>query len=303
MKIVMAGGTGFIGGNVMRQFAAAQHSVVLLSRNPSVVDTSQWPNVQVVKWDGRTPGAWYSEIEGADAIINLAGESIGGKRWTSKQKQKILESRVNATRALIESINRAKKKPPVLINGSAVGYYGHVESEDVTESHARGNGFLAEVCEAWERVALAARQYGTRVVLLRTAVVIGEGSVALEKLSLPFKLYVGGPVGSGKQWFPWIHVNDVVRVIQFAIESESISGPLNLAAPEPVTMKQFCQVLGKAMRRPSWAPVPGFVLKIALGEMSSMILTGQKVVPSKLLQHGYSFIFPKLDDALAGIFS
>lgn len=157
MKIVIAGGTGFIGGNVIEHFAVAGHSVVVLSRNPAALKVHQWPAVHAVKWDGRTAGAWYSEIEGADAIINLAGESIGGKRWTSKQKQKILESRVNATRALIESINRAKKKPPVLINGSAVGYYGHVESDDVTESHARGNGFLAEVCEAWERVALAAR--------------------------------------------------------------------------------------------------------------------------------------------------
>ncbi|MBX2989920.1 MAG: TIGR01777 family oxidoreductase [Bacteroidetes bacterium] len=303
MKIVIAGGTGFIGRNVMEHFAASSHSVVLLSRNPAAVKVPQWPNVHVVKWDGRTAGAWYSEIEGADAIVNLAGESIGGKRWTSNQKQKILESRINATRALIESVNRAKKKPPVLINGSAVGYYGPVESDDVTESHARGNGFLADVCEAWERVALSAQQYGTRVVLLRTAVVIGGGSVALEKLSLPFKLYVGGPIGSGRQWFPWIHVNDVMRAIQFAIESESISGPLNLAAPEPSTMKQFCRALGKAMQRPSWAPVPGFILKIALGEMSSMILTGQKVVPSKLLQHGYSFIFPKLDGALGDIFS
>jgi uncharacterized protein (TIGR01777 family) len=212
-------------------------------------------------------------------------------------------SRVDATRALVYAIHHAQKKPSVLVNGSAVGYYGDVPNGEVTESHKKGEGFLSNVCEKWEEAALLAQTYGVRVVLLRTGVVLGDDGGALQRLALPFKFFVGGWVGSGNQWFPWIHRDDVVNIILHAIHTDHVSGPVNGAAPESLTMRQFCEALGKAMRRPSWAPAPGFVLRVALGEMSTMLLTGQRAVPMKLIASGFKFKFPNVDGALADIFS
>lgn len=303
MKIIVTGGTGFIGKRLVETLAAARHNVILLTRNPASIDMSAHRSVQLRVWDGKTLGAWASDVDGADAVMNFAGESIGAKRWTSTQKGKILNSRVDATRAIIGAIRQAKKKPSVLVNASAVGYYGPVESDEVTENHPCGKGFLADVCMRWEQEARAAEQLRVRVVILRQGVVVDEGGGALDRMALPFKMFVGGPVGSGKQWFPWVHRDDVVNIALFALENQKLAGAVNVAAPESVTMKQFCDALGRAMHRPSWAPVPGIVLKIALGEMSGMLLTGQQVVPSKLLHIGYNFRFPKLDRALTDIFS
>lgn len=303
MKIILTGGTGFIGKRLVETLVAAQHDIILFTQNPESIDMSVYPSVQLRAWDGKTPGAWAEEMERADAVLNFAGEPIAAKRWTSQQKERILTSRVNATRAIVEAIRHTKKKPSVLVNASAVGYYGAVENDDVLETCKRGDGFLSMTCEKWEQEALAAEQLGVRVVLLRTGVVIGDGGGALKKMALPFKMFVGGPVGSGRQWFPWIHLDDVVNIALFAIQNSALAGPVNVAAPDPVTMKQFCDALGGAMHRPSWAPVPGFVLKIALGEMSGMLLTGQRSIPAKLNHAGYDFLFPKLDGALINIFS
>ena len=303
MKVVLAGGTGFIGRKLMEACASAGHELVILTRDPSRVNTAAWPGVRAVQWDAVRIADWISEIDGAEAVINLAGESIGVKRWRYWQKYAIMFSRVDATRALVYAIQHAKKKPSLLVNGSAVGYYGNVESGDVTESDKKGEGFLANVCEKWEETAFGAEKLGVRVVALRIGVVIGKHGGALQRMILPFKLHVGGWLGSGRQWFPWIHIEDLVSIVMFALENTSLVGPVNTTAPEAVTMKQFSEGIGKAMHRAAWAPVPGFVLKLVLGEMSSMLLTGQRVVPSKLTLSGYSFRFPTLDSALADIFS
>jgi uncharacterized protein (TIGR01777 family) len=299
VKIILTGGTGFIGASLIRHLAASHHQIVSLSRNPQL--NIHTPQLDKVEWDGKSPGPWADNVDGADAVINLAGETIGGKRWTSSQKARILGSRVDATKALVNAIRKARVKPGVFVSASAVGYYGDVADGDVTESHPRGNDFLAGVCDQWEREAYAAETHGVRVITPRFGVVLDRGGGALDKLLLPFKMYVGGPLGSGRQWFPWVHREDVAGVIQYALDNSSVMGPLNVAAPESVTNEEFCRALGKAMRRPCWARVPAFVLRAALGEMADMLLTGQKVVPEKLLKNGYRFRYPHLDDAFADI--
>jgi len=298
MKIVVAGGTGFIGRKLVKILSESGHHVIVLTRNPEGARKDAHPGARLEQWDGRTVGEWRSHLSGADAVINLAGESIAAKRWTRSQKDRITRSRVEATRAIIEAMRLAVSKPRVLLSASAVGYYGSVEDGDVTESHPKGAGFLPEVCEQWEHEARKAELLGIRVVILRMGVVLGDDGGALEKMILPFKLFVGGPLGSGKQWFPWVHRDDVVGAALFAIENANLSGPVNVSAPESVTMKQFCAALGDVFHRPSWLPVPGFVLRVALGEMSEMLLTGQRQIPSVLTNAGYTFRHSKLTPAL-----
>ncbi len=302
MKIVLAGATGFIGQRLIKKLGESGHSLVLLSRNSSEARRHYGSTLQVELWDAKTQGAWAHHLDGADAVINLAGESIAGKRWSQTQKDKILASRVDATNAIVEALSKTNKKPQVLVNASAVGYYGDVPQADVTEHYPQGNDFLAETCGRWEQAALQAEQFGVRVVCIRTGIVLDKNGGALKKLLPPFNFFVGGPLGSGRQWFPWIHIEDEIGAILFALENKNIVGPLNLAAPESVTMRQFCSALGKTMYRPSWAPVPGLVLKIALGEMAGpLLLNGQRVVPKKLSEAGYAFRFPQLDAALKDV--
>jgi len=302
MKIIIAGGTGFIGTALINDLTASGHHVTLLTRNPQRVQRHSSGLLDAEQWDGATIGAWSQRLDGADAVINLTGESIGGKRWSSKQKELLTTSRLNATNAIVEAISRAVKKPEVLISASAVGYYGNVVDGDVTEDFPSGGDFLATLCKRWEESAMAARKFGVRVVTPRIGVVLDRDGGALKKMLLPFSLFAGGPLGSGKQWFPWVHRDDVVSVVRFALSERALSGPVNVAAPEYVNMKQFCAALGKVMRRPSWAPVPSFVLQMMLGEMSTIVLTGQKVVPQKLLQMKFQFKYPSLVLALQSIF-
>jgi uncharacterized protein len=298
MKIVISGGTGFIGTALLDALSSANHEVICLSRSGSAGRTAH-ANVRYELWDGSGSGAWISIVDGADAVVNLAGASLS-QRWTAAHKKRIVDSRLGTTRSIVDAIRRAHTRPAVLINGSAVGYYGNVDTGDVTEKHPKGEGFLADTCEQWEVEARGVESLGVRLVLLRTSVVLDSGSIALQRMALPFKLFVGGPVGSGNQWFPWVHRRDVVGVILDALTNTRLSGPVNVAAPEAVTMKQFCVALGDALRRPSWAPpVPGFVLRTVLGEMATMVTTGQKVVPEVLTQEGYGFEFARLDQALA----
>jgi uncharacterized protein (TIGR01777 family) len=307
MKIVIAGGTGFIGTELIKSLLEAKHSVVLLTRRPSGIPDGlrghQSSTLSIEVWDGETNGKWQDSIDGADAVINLAGEPIAGKRWTTQQKTRLINSRLNATKIIVEAVGHAKKKPGVLINASAVGYYGGVETGEVTEAASSGNDFLAGLCRQWESEARKVEAYGVRLVLLRTGIALEKHGGALEKMLLPFKLFAGGPMGNGRQWMPWIHLEDEIRIVLFALEEQSLSGPVNVSAPTPVTMKEFATTLGRTIDRPSWAPVPGFVLKIALGEMAGILLTGQKAVPEKLLQHGFTFRYPTLDLALSEIFN
>ena len=310
MRIVIAGGTGFIGGLLIPKLSAAKHQIIILSRNPepaptrisSAVQANTEAPVTTEWWDGTAVGRWAESIDGADAVINLAGESIAGKRWTRARKLDLLNSRIFPTRAIVEAIRRAGKRPSVLINASAVGYYGSVEMGDVRETHPKGYDFLANLCARWEDEARAAEAFGVRVTRLRFGIILDKEGGALKKLLPPFRLFAGGWLGSGRQWFPWVHRDDVTGMITFALGNGAISGPVNVAAPEAVTMKQFCRALGKVLKRPCWAPVPGFILRVALGELAGMLLTGQRVVPRKALDAGYTFQYPSLTPALEAIF-
>jgi len=301
MRIVVAGATGLIGQRIVQKLVEAQNDVVVLTRNPSKRAGLNSPSVRFVQWDARTPGDWCIQLDQADGVINLSGESIGGKRWTSAQKSRILSSRLDATNAIVDAIKASGRKPQVLVNASAVGYYGGVRDGDVLESHSSGNDFLADVCRQWESAALAAEGFGVRVVLARSGIVLAADAGALKRLLIPFRLFVGGPLGSGSQWFPWIHLEDEAGAMLFAIENPAITGPINLTSPEPVTMREFCSALGRALKRPSWAPVPAFLLKIILHEMSDMVLKGQRAIPRRLLDAGYRFKFPRLDEALPDV--
>ncbi|MCI0706702.1 MAG: TIGR01777 family oxidoreductase [Ignavibacteriae bacterium] len=302
MKIVVAGGSGFLGSALLAKLTATGHTVILLTRNPHAQARTIPDTVQKVQWDAKTIGDWAKSIDGADAVVNLTGESIGGKRWSKTQKEILISSRVDSTKAIVEAIRQANTKPKVLVNQSAVGYYGNVPDGNVEENHPPGNDFLAEICQRWEEEARKAEALGVRVVIPRTGVVLSKHGGALPRMLLPFNLFIGGPLGTGRQWFPWIHLEDEINALAFVLNNEKLSGPVNLAAPESATMEQFCTLLGKAMHRPSWAPVPGFALKILLGEMAGpLLLGGQKVDPTKLQQGGYRFKYPKLDEALRDV--
>lgn len=299
MKVVCTGGTGFVGAGLIPSLLEQGYSVVLLTRRQGKATGD--PKVRTVPWNGRDAGPWMSEIDGAGAVINFAGEPLDRKRWTPEQKERIVSSRVNATRAVVRAIERASHRPGVLINASGVGYYGETGDAPLTEKSPPGTGLLAETCVRWETEARVATNLGVRTVMLRSGPALGETGGALPRMVQAFKMYGGGPLGSGKQWFPWVHRGDLVSVVLSALANLSYSGPINVAAPEAVTNKQFCKVLGKVLSRPCWFPVPEAMLKLAFGEMASMILTGQRVIPARLKELGYEFRFPALEPALRDI--
>jgi hypothetical protein len=301
MKIIVAAGTGFIGKALVDRLLGEHHSVVVLTRNPAKVKIFH-PHLIIELWDAQSLGPWSEHFESADAVINLTGESIAGKHWSRKRKELILQSRVLSSKVLVKAIERSEKKPTVLINMSGVGYYGSVLAGDVDESFSRGNDFLADVCHQWEQAAYTARNSNIRVVILRLGVVLANDGGALKQLIIPFKFFIGGYLGSGTQWLPWVHQNDLVNAILFTLSNPSVSGPVNVVAPEPVTMKMFCTTLGKVIRRPSWTFVPASVLRLIMGEMAEMLLTGQRVIPKRLTDLGFQFEFPLLRSALNQIF-
>ncbi len=298
MRVIVAGGSGLIGRMLIDRLLQAHHDVILLSRSPEKIPINSTA-LHKEFWDARTSNGLTSVLDGADAVINLTGAPLGAKHWTQIQKQRILSSRIESTHAIIGAIKKTGRKPSVLLNASAVGYYGNVPEGEVTESGLKGSGFLADVCELWEAEALKAQESGVRVVLLRTGIVLDKNGGALPKLLLPFHFFIGGPLGSGEQWFPWIHLQDEVSAILFAMENKHIAGPLNLAAQEPVRMLDFCRNLGKILHRPSSIQVPACILKCMLGEMAEpLLLQGQKIIPQKIIDTGFKFRFPKLEDAL-----
>lgn len=296
MKLVIAGGTGFIGSALCDRLAQRGHSLTLLTRSPSPAATDA--RRKRMTWNPPAPGAWEQAIEGADGVINLAGEPIAAKRWTDRQKEKIRRSRIDATQALVAAVAKARERPRFLLNGSAVGYYGPRGDETLTEDAGPGGDFLARVCRDWEAEAVKAEASGLRVIRLRTGIVLGKGGGALAKMVPPFKLFIGGPLGSGRQWMSWIHLEDEVELIAALVAHDSARGAVNATAPDPATMKDFCRTLGRALHRPSWAPVPAFALRMLLGEMADMLLTGQRVLPAAAQKLGYTFRYPTLDEAL-----
>lgn len=301
MKIVLAGATGFIGAPLVELLGKENHDLVLLTRRHRIRQGSLPGRLTMAEWDGATVGSWSGHLDGADAVINFAGEPLDAHRWTPARKERIISSRVNAAGALRKAIARAQKKPSVVVNASAVGYYGPRDDEGITEEAPHGSGFLAETCVRWEEAAMSMSAEVPRIVILRCGVVLGKEGGALRKMLLPFKLFAGGTLGSGTQWLPWVHREDLVRVIGMVIGDPAVRGPVNVVAPESVTMKAFCSALGRTLHRPSWAPVPSVLLRLLLGEMAGMVLTGQRVVPAKLQQLGYAFRFPALTPALADL--
>jgi uncharacterized protein (TIGR01777 family) len=302
MKIVISGATGFLGQPLAAALARDGHTLVVLSRGAGAAPAG---TERLVTWtpDGAA-GAWAAELEGAGAVINLAGESIAGGRWTAARKQQIHASRVRATGSLVEAIRRARTPPAVFISGSAVGYYGPLQDQIATEDTPAGNDFLAKVCRAWEEEANRAHSARTRVVCVRTGLVLERDGGALPQMLPPFRFGAGGPVGSGRQYWPWIHRQDWIDLVRFALATPALAGPMNATAPAPVRNSEFARALGRALRRPAFMPAPGFALKLLLGEMAEgLLLSGQRAVPAKAQRYGYTFAFPDLEGALQALFT
>lgn len=300
MRIAIAGGTGFVGNALVKKLLEKKHEIFILTRNISHKQHSK--NLNYVQWlnDDDSP---EDVLESIDVFINLAGESINSGRWTEDRKKRILNSRITATKEVRRIISRLEEKPYTLINASAVGYYGTSQVETFTESSRKsGTDFLAETVRRWEEEAAKAEEFEVRTVFCRFGIILEKNDGALPRMALPYKLFAGGTVGSGSQWVSWIHLDDAVSGILYCIEHEQLQGPVNFTSPYPVTMKEFGQILGEVLNRPHWMPAPGFALKIALGEMSTLVLEGQKVLPEKLQSFGYEFLYPELKAALSDIY-
>lgn len=301
MHVVVAGATGFIGSALVRQLVRAGHGVTVLTRRPEEQARQTLPDeVTVVRWNPTGEAAPLPAH--TDAVVNLAGATIA-RRWTAAAKKLILASRVLATRAIVDAmraISLREGRSMVLINASAVGYYGPRGDERVPETEGPGDDFLARVCRQWEEAAVQAKSAGIRVVLLRIGLVLGQDG-ALPRLTLPFRVFAGGPLGSGRQWMPWVHIDDCVGLIRFALRNDSLTGPVNVSAPGPVQNREFARILGRVMGRPSFIPAPAFMLHVVLGEMATMILTGQRAVPEVARAAGYDFRYTDLETALQHI--
>ena len=301
MRVVITGATGFIGRALCRELHR-DYEVIALSRDASRAAGAVGDWAKVFEWDGRTTGSWFKQADGAFAIINLAGENVASGRWNESKKAGILHSRLDAAKAVTEAIKQMGKKPAVVIQGSATGYYGSREDEQLDETSAPGKGFLASLCRRVEGFAEEIEGLGVRYAVIRTGVVLGRDGGALVKLAKPFRFYLGGYLGSGRQWFSWISLEDEVAAIKFLMGSESLAGVYNLTAPQPVTMKELCATLGKVLHRPSWLRVPGFAVRLALGEMADeMLLSGQRVLPKRLLAAGFEFKYPSVEEALRAV--
>jgi uncharacterized protein (TIGR01777 family) len=300
MQIVVTGGTGFIGRSLCASLCREGHRITLLTRRIEAQGACD-STVTAVEWNGQQAGAWEHCLDGADAVIHLAGAPIADGRWTDARKQLLMESRVLTTRLLVEAMSRRSLKPRTLISASGIGYYGAGDDRVLDEGAAHGQGFLADLSLAWEAEALRAAEFGVRVVLLRTGMVLEQDGGALPKMLLPFRLFAGGPIMPGTQWVSWIHRRDHIGLIQWALTATNVSGPVNAVAPEAVTMNRFCKLLGRVLHRPSWLPVPGFALHLALGELGTLMTTGQRVNPAKALAGGYVFRYPTLEPALRAI--
>jgi uncharacterized protein (TIGR01777 family) len=272
--------------------------VVVLTRKAGRRSQS---SVRFVEWDARSAGPWQAELASAHAVVNLAGEPIAEGRWTASRKRLLIESRIQATRRIVDALGAWSANPPILISGSGIGYYGSSDDRVLKESSSAGEGFLAELSAAWEEEALRAAKFGTRVVLLRTGMVLEKDGGALPRMLLPFRLFAGGPILPGTQWVSWIHRRDLIGIVQRAIATSTLSGAVNAVAPEAVTMKVFCDQIANVLHRPSWLPVPKLALDLALGELGSVMTTGQRVHPTRMIAEGYIFQYPTLKVALQTI--
>jgi uncharacterized protein (TIGR01777 family) len=305
MKVCVTGATGFVGRPLVRALVGRGDRVTAFSRDPDRAKAALGDGVAIVDAYLEGGGAWQEQLAGLDAIVHLAGEPIAGKRWDARQKQVVRDSRVESTRMLVEGIAAldAARRPRVLVSASGADYYDWVDphlddDEDFDEQSPPGESFLSRVCKAWEDEAVLAEPLGVRVVRMRTGVVLGKGG-ALDKMRTPFKLFAGGRLGSGAQWFSWIHLDDAIAAYLAAIDDPRYRGPVNLVGPEPARARDVARAVGKALRRPSWLPVPGFAVRAAVGELADYLLQGRKVLPRALEKVGFAYQHPHLDEAVA----
>ena len=304
MKIAITGATGFVGSRLVERLSAEGHQILVLTRNlaaaQKVFPKSAFPNLEIVAYTPTASGAWQEAIALCDGVVNLAGEPIAEKRWTPQQKQEILNSRKLGTQKIVEAIALANPKPKVLVNASAIGYYGTSETATFDETSPPGKDFLAEVCQAWEAEAQKVTQAGVRLVILRLGIVLGQGG-AIAKMIAPFKVFAGGPLGTGRQWFSWIYLDDLVNLIIQALTKPEIEGVFNARAPNPVRMSELAQTMGEIMQRPSWLPVPSFALETLLGEGAMVVLEGQQVLPQRTQASGFNYQYSTVKQALKEI--
>lgn len=312
MKIVIAGGTGFLGNPLAWTWAEEGHDVRVLTRSlpPGQAQHESGtgkPGIARIGWspDGHA-GELARELDGATALVNLAGESIAGGRWTAARKQALRDSRILATRSLVTALTATPNPPPTFISGSGIGYYGDRGNEPLAESSAPGDDFLAHLCVEWEAEASAFAKapagQAVRVILIRTGLVLEKSGGVLPQMMRPFRFFAGGPIGSGRQYMPWVHRLDWIEMVRWLVDTPAVKGPVNVSSPHPVTNADFARALGRALHRPALLPAPGFALKIALGEMADAALTGQRALPGVALSHGYHFRYPEIEIAFRGIF-
>lgn len=303
MKIAITGATGFVGSHLVKRLHAEGKRVLVLTRNAAstqkIFPSAAFPNVEIVTYT-TTSGSWQNAIATCDGVVNLAGEPIAEERWTSERKQEILNSRKLSTQKIVEAIVSANPKPSVLVNASAIGYYGTSQTATFDETSSAGKDFLAQVCQEWEAEARKVQDAGVRLVILRFGIVLGNGG-ALSKMITPFKLFAGGPLGNGQQWFSWIHLDDVVNLILQALSKPEMQGVYNATAPHPVRMVELSKTMGQVMNRPSWLPVPAFALEALLGDGAMVVLEGQQVLPQRTLDSGFEYQYPNLQPALEQI--
>ena len=306
MKVAITGATGFVGSRLVERLQAEGHQALVLTRNPKyakkVFPSSNFPQVEIIAYTPTESGDWQTAISGCDGVVNLAGESIAEGRWTPERKQEIINSRQIGTQKIVEAISQASVKPSVLVNASAIGYYGTSETASYDESSPSGDDFLAEVCQVWEQEAHKVKDVGVRLVILRFGIILAMGG-AIAKMLPPFKLFAGGPIGSGRQWFSWIHREDVVNLILASLTRPEMEGVFNATAPHPVRMVEFSKTFGQVIKRPSWLAVPGFALEVLLGDAAKVVLEGQQVLPNRTLESGFQYEYPHLKQALEEVLS
>lgn len=300
MRTIVTGGSGLLGRALVSELARAGEEVIVLSRTPERVRGLP-ASARAVRWDGRTARGWAEWANGARAVVNLAGENLASGRWTPERRRRIRESRVQAGDAVVEAVRQTAAKPAVVIQASAVGYYGPRGDERVDETAPPGGDFLADVCVAWEASTAAVEELGVRRAVLRTGVVLSRAGGALPRLLLPFRLFAGGPLGSGRQWYPWIAVADEIAAIRFLLEQPAAAGAFNLTAPEPVTNAELARAIGRALGRPALLPTPAVALRLLLGDMATVVLDGQRAVPRRLEELGFTWRYPSIDRALAAV--
>ena len=304
MKVAITGATGFVGRRLVERLQADGHTTFVLTRSPAralqLFPQAAFPQVEAVSYTPTQLGDWQQVLSGCDGVVNLAGEPIAENRWTAERKQMILDSRKLSTQTLVEAIAQATPKPTVLVNASAIGYYGTSETATFDETSPAGDDFLATVCQSWEAEAQKVKQAGLRLVIVRLGIVLGDGG-ALAKMIPPFKLFAGGPIGTGKQWFSWIHREDLVSLILQALTNSAFEGVYNATAPNPVRMTELAHTLGERLKRPSWLPVPGFALEALLGDGAQVVLEGQQVLPKRAQAIGFHYQYSTIAQALTEI--